>query len=99
MATAVAVGKSLEEVKTKKFPSVVVPLEKIDLIDESKIDNFRKVVKILKGMIPVEEENKIIQDVDKQISSKPNKVEKELPTVVIKNEKKEVKEANIERTE
>ena len=87
MATAVAVGNSYEEVKTMKFPAVVVPLERIELIDESKIDNFRKVVKILKGMTPGEGENKIIEDVGKQ--TKPCKVEKESPTVVIKEELKE----------
>jgi len=61
MATAVAIAKSYKDVKTKRFPSAVVPIERIELIDDSKIDNFRKVVQILKGMEPDKNEKEIIE--------------------------------------
>eukprot|EP00090_Calanus_glacialis_P023375 TRINITY_DN36059_c0_g1_i1.p1 TRINITY_DN36059_c0_g1~~TRINITY_DN36059_c0_g1_i1.p1 ORF type:complete len:2018 (-),score=588.94 TRINITY_DN36059_c0_g1_i1:318-5702(-) len=69
MATAAAIAKSYQEVKTKRFPAAVVPLERIELIDESKIDNFRKVVKILKGMEPDETEKKVIEDLKKEMKN------------------------------
>ena len=77
MATAVICAKSLEDLNNKKFPDGAVILENLEGVDDEKVKNFEKVVRILENIEMSSSEKEILASLSNIFGKPENSPKKE----------------------
>ena len=96
MATAVICAKTLEDLNDKKFPEDAVVLENWEGVDDNKVENYEKVVKVLENIEMNSSEKEVLAGLgnmfgkpeDKKETIKPKNIDTDQPVKKFKVESK-----------
>ena len=102
MATAVICAKTLEELDDKKFPDDAVILENWEGVDDSKVENYEKVVQVLENIEMNTSEKEIVAGLSNMFGKPEDSLKKEtfeakkgVPDQLVKKFKAESKTTKI----